>query len=86
MVLEILVDFECLQNFPRIYFFSQHGPNMDPTFPQDGPKLEPKLNHNLSENGLGSEVGARADSGSMFFINLGKMFNSFLNDSGMMFG
>ena len=43
---------------------------MAPTWPQlapqDGPKLEPKLHKNRSENGLGSQVGPGADLGLIF--------------------
>ncbi len=66
MVLEILVDFECLQDPPRINFLA----NMAPAWPQlglqDGAKLEPTLSQNLFKNGFGADVGPRADLGMIF--------------------
>ena len=51
---------------------------MAPTWPdfgsQDGPKLAPKLGQNRPQNGLGSEVGSRTDSGPIlgrFFVDFG---------------
>ena len=41
-------------------------PTWPPLGPQDGPKLEPKWDQNQTEKGLGSEIGSRADFGSMF--------------------
>ena len=56
-VLEILVDFECFQDPPRINFLA----NMDPTWLPIRSQVGANLDQNRSENGLGSEVGARAD-------------------------
>ena len=65
MVLEILVDFECLQDPPRINFLA----NMDPASPHltpRRPKLEPKLNQNRFKNGFGGQVDPGADFGTIF--------------------
>ena len=42
------------------------GPTWPQLGPQDGPKLEPKWDRNRTKKGLGSEVGSRADFGSIF--------------------
>ena len=67
MVLEISVDFECLQDPPRINFVANMAPSWTQLGPQDGPKMEPKLDQNRSENGLGSQVGPGADFGTIFY-------------------
>ena len=66
MVLEILIDFECIQDPQRINFLANTAPTWTQLGPQDGRMLEPKLDRNLSGNGLGSEVGPGADLGSIF--------------------
>ena len=64
-MLEIKVVFACLRELPKIKFLA----NMAPTWTQlglpDDPKLEPKLDKNRSENGLGSQVGPGADFGTI---------------------
>ena len=76
--MKIMIVFQCLLELQKIDFWT----NMAPTWPdfgsQDGPKLAPKWGQNRPQNGLGSEVGSRTDSGSIW--------NRFLVDSGTIFG
>ena len=73
-MLEIMVVFACLREPPKIDFLANMGPTWTQLGPQDGPKLEPKLDKNRSENGLGGQVGPGADFGPIFdrfLIDLG---------------
>ena len=61
-----MVVFACLREPSKIDFLANMAPTWTQLGPQDGPKLEPKLGRNRSENGLGSQVGPRADFGTIF--------------------
>ena len=65
-MLEIIVVFACLRELPKIDFLANMAPTWTQLGPPDGPKLEPKLDKNRSENGLGSQVGPGADFGTIF--------------------
>ena len=73
--MKIMIVFQCLLEAQKIDFWT----NMAPTWPhfgsQDGPKLVPKWGQNRPQNGLGSEVGSRTDSGSIlgrFWVDVGR--------------
>ena len=65
-MLEIIVVFACLREFPKIDFLANMAPTWTQLGPRDGPKLEPKFDKNRSENGLGSQIGPGADFGTIF--------------------
>ena len=54
------------RELPKKYFLANMAPAWTQLGPQDGPKLEPKLDKNQSEHGLGSQVGPGADFGTIF--------------------
>ena len=84
-VLEIMVVFACLREPPKIYCSANMAPTWTQLGSQDGPKLEPKLNKNRSENGLGSQVGPGTDFGTIwdrFLVDFGLIFGPILDDFG----
>ena len=88
-VLEILADFECLQDPPRINFSANMAPTWHHLAPQDGPKLEPKLNQNRFKNGLGGQVGPRADFGTIvhrFWVDVGSILSRCWDHFGWILG
>ena len=81
--MKIMIVFQCLLEPQKIDFWT----NMAPAWPdfgsQDGPKLVPKWGQSRPQNGLGSDVGSRADSGSIlgrFWVDLGSILSRFWAD------
>ena len=62
----MIVVFACLREPPKINFLANMAPTWTQLGSQDGPKLEPKLDKNRSENGFGGQVGPGANFGTIF--------------------
>ena len=76
--------FWCLLDPQKINLLVNMAPACFDFGSQDGPKLDPKWDHNRSKNGLRSELGFRTDFGSMvgrfgvdFWSILGRFWDGF---------
>ena len=88
-LLKIIAVFDCLPDPQKIVFLVNMAPTWPDFGPQDDPKLGPKWNRNQTKNGLGSDVGSGADSGSIlgrFGVDFGTIFRWFLVDFGSLSG